>query len=183
MAGPAESAYDAGMIRPATLAACLAAILILVSLRPAQADGRADWSGYAWQRIEVADCFAMGSVLHCPPYHEKWDWKRSQWVDIVIEIDPASGTLRLAQRLTDRDRRDDDHVCVTAVAVDAAGDNVVVHHQNWHMGPGGIEEKAFAYRSARLADIAVIHIGSKQCRQGASQDDALHARVLAGIHS
>lgn len=158
-----------------------AAFLLLASSSVASADGRADWNGYAWQRIDMADCLPVGSILHCPPYHEKWDWKRNQWVDIVLELDLAGGKLHLFQRLSTRDPRDVDWVCVTAVAVDASGSNVVVHHQNWLMGPGDVTQDQFSYRSPAVGTVAAIHVGSKQCRDGAHQDDALYEQVLAGI--
>lgn len=170
------------MLRASGLATLAATLLSFGSSPDAFADGRGDWSGYAWQQIKVADCLVAMAVLHCPPFHQKWDWKRNQWVDISIEIDPARGELRLTQRLTDTDPRDDDYVCVTALAVDADGDNIVAHHQNWHMTPGAEEAKSFRYASGALDQVTTIHIGSKQCRQGPGQDDALYAQVLAGIH-
>ena len=183
MVPPAESFYDGSMTRFLHAAAILAITLWLASPLPVYADGRADWLGYAWQQIKADTCLPAGTTLQCPPYHEKWDWKRNQWVDISIALDPATGTLRLTQRLTDNDSGDDDYVCVTAIAVDAVGHTLVAHHQNWHMDPGGRVEQSFSYRSPRLGDIAAIHIGSKQCRRGAGQDDALYAHVLAGIGS
>lgn len=171
------------LLRASSLAALAATLLSFGSSQGAFADGRGDWNGYAWQQIKVADCQAAATVLVCPPYHQKWDWKRSQWVDISIELDLARGELRLTQRLTDSDPRDDDYVCVTALAVDAGGDNVVAHHQNWYMSPGADAEDTFLYTSAALDQVTTIHIGSKQCRQGAGQDDALYAQVLARIHS
>jgi len=162
----------------------LRAFAILLALAsPALADGRSDWTGYAWQQIALSQCTGDGNAVVCPLYHQKWDWKRDQWVDIAISLDLARGEMQLTQRLTDNDPNDDDDVCVTAIAVDAAGNNILAHHQNWHMSPRKPVEKSFRYRSPRLADIATIHIGSKQCRRGPTQDDALYASVLAGIHS
>lgn len=169
------------MLRASSLATLAATLLSFGSSHGAFADGRGDWDGYAWQQIKVADCLATGTVLHCPPYHEKWDWKRNQWVDMVIELDLARGELRLTQRLTDIDARDDDYVCVTALAVNAGGSNVVAHHQNWHMLPGSEKTQSFSYASPSLAQVTAIHVGSKQCRHGAGQDDALYAQILAGI--
>ena len=169
------------MLRASGLATLAATLLSFGSSPDAFADGRGDWSGYAWQQIKVADCLVAMAVLHCPPFHQKWDWKRNQWVDISIELDVARGELHLSQRLTDNDPHDDDYVCVTALAVDAAGADVIAHHQNWHMNPGAVEEQSFRYASSALEKIATIHIGSKQCRQGAGQDDALYAQVLARI--
>lgn len=161
--------------------ATLVALLSLIAPQNAFADGRSDWIGYAWQQIKVANCFAVGAVLHCPPYHQKWDWKRNQWVDIAIELDLGKGELRLAQRLTNKDPRDTDWVCVTALAVDADGNNVVAHHQNLEIRFGETLDTTARYRSRRLDTATAIHIGAKQCRDGAGQDDARYARVLAGI--
>lgn len=169
------------MLRAPGLATLAATLLSFGSSHGAFADGRGDWDGYAWQQIRVDDCVAAAEVLHCPPYHQKWDWKRDQWVDMSIELDLGKGELHLTQRLTDIDPRDDDYVCVTALAVDADGHNIVAHHQNWHMSPGAQQEDAFLYASAALDEVTTIHIGSKQCRQGPGQDDALYAQVLAGI--
>jgi len=157
------------------------ALLPLLLATPALADGRSDWTDYAWQQIKLSQCASNGSIIACPLYHQKWDWKRDQWIDLAISYDLSQGQLQLSQRLTNRAPTDDDYVCVTALAVDSAGRNILVHHQNWHMDPGQVAEKAFAYASPDLADIAAIHIGSKQCRRGAGQDDALYESVLAGI--
>lgn len=159
----------------------LSFIALLLLTIPALADGRSDWTYYAWQQIKLSQCARDGTIIACPLYHQRWDWKRDQWVDIAISLDLSRNTLQLVQRLTDNDRSDDDHVCVTALAVDAAGNNILAHHQNWYMRHGETMEESFTYRSAALADIAAFHIGSRQCRKGAGEDDAIYARVLAGI--
>ncbi|WP_332689657.1 hypothetical protein [Devosia sp.] len=169
-------------LRAPSLATLAATFLFFASPNGAFADGRADWPGYAWQQIRIAECLASGLTLQCPAYHQKWDWKRNQWVDIAITLDLSRGQLHLTQQLTDNDPHDDDYVCVTALAVDADGKDLVAHHQNWHIGPGQVIERSFIYRSDLRQKVAVIHIGSKQCRQGAGQDDALYAQVLARIH-
>lgn len=149
---------------------------------PALAAGRADWTGYAWQKIEIADCIGTDpGNLACPPYRQKWDWKRNQWVNIVVTLDIARNTLRLTQRLINNDRSDRDYVCVTAILTDEAGRTLIAHHQNWQIGPGDILKQNFAYRSSALATARTIHIGSKQCRDGATQDDDIYADVLDGL--
>ena len=168
-------------LRASSLATLAATMLSFGSPQGSFTDGRGDWTDYAWKTITVADCTPSGAELVCPPYHQKWDWKRNQWVDIGISIDPASHTLHLSQQLTDLDPSDDDHVCVTALVVDGAGQNLIAHHQNWYMKHGESVLKQYSYTSARLEEAASIHIGSKQCRKGATQDDALYAQVLAGI--
>jgi hypothetical protein len=168
-------------LHASTLGTLASVLLSFGSPQGSYADGRGDWSGYAWQTIDRADCTLSGATITCPPYHERWDWKRNQWVDIALSIDPATATLMLTQRLSNNDRGDSDDVCVTLLAVDAAGRNLLAHHQNWRMRPGAVEERAFSYVASTLPDIAAIHIGSKQCRQGPHQDDAVFAQVLSGL--
>lgn len=181
------SNYDVFMtphlLRASSLATLSATFLSFGSPGGAFADGRADWHDYAWQQIPITQCASQGDLLTCPLYHQKWDWKRNQWVDIAITLDLAGGELQLNQRLTDNDPADDDHVCVTVLAVDAEGQNTLAHHQNWYMRHGDVTESSFTYRSSALAEVATIYLGSKQCRDGATQDDALYARVLAGLQS
>ena len=157
----------------------LAATLALL-VAPALADGRADWSGYAWQKIDVADCVAAaGGGRTCPLYNEKWDWKRNQWVSIRVSL--LEDRLQLTQRLQDQDFYDDDDVCVTAVVVDADGRNLAVHHTNWYMKHGQVREEAFEYPAPGLGGASAIHIGSKQCREGSRQDDAVFAAVKSRL--
>lgn len=163
--------------------AALATILLLIAPQAARADSRADWTDYAWQSIDVSTCIVAAGVATCPPYREKWDWKRDQWVDVTISMDLTANTIRLMERLTNNDRHDTDYVCVTALVVDAAGQNLAAHHQNWQMSHGATREKTFTYSAADLSKAASIHIGSKQCRDGAAQDGALYAHILAGIQN
>ncbi|WP_193335434.1 hypothetical protein [Devosia beringensis] len=155
--------------------------LFLALAQPARADGRADWQGYSWQKFGIAKCLSTGAALICPAYHQKWDWKRNQWVDIAISIDGATGRLDLSQQLTNRDPHDDDDVCVTMLILDQAGRTILAHHQNWHSRHRTVMQDNFVLRSPNLAAAASVHIGSKQCRQGSHQDDAVYAAVLVGI--
>lgn len=160
----------------------LGALFLMVGLTGAAlAEGRSDWTGYAWQQIKLAQCTGTKSVLSCPVYHQKWDWKRDQWVDIAVTVDLAGGEFHVTQRLTNNASIDDDNVCVTALAVNAASGNLAAHHQNWHMNPGELKEESFSYPASALSQLAAIYIGSKQCREGSHQDDALYARVEAAI--
>jgi hypothetical protein len=162
-------------------ASALALLFALGTAQASLADGRADWTGYAWQTIRLSECLASGTQLACPPHHQKWDWKRNQWVDLAIALDTSTGRVTLTQTLTDNDRADSDDVCVTAIIVDGGGNNLVAHHTNWHMEPTQVRSEGFSYRSSRLDQAAAIHIGSRQCRKGAHQDDAAYRSVLAGI--
>ena len=176
--GPAQAIrYDRGMTLPRFSLISLLFSLILTP--PSWADSKADWRDYAWQTIRIPDCQGDSRVVTCPPYHQRWDWKRDQWVDITVTIDGTK--LALTQTLTNRAIRDDDHVCVTALVVDASGADIIAHHQNWHMDPRQSRSDSFSYNARRLPDAVAIHIGSKQCREGAHQDDDVLARVEAGI--
>lgn len=168
-------------LRTSTIATVAAAILSFGTPQASLADGRTDWSGYAWQKIEISTCATLDAVLACPLYHQKWDWKRNQWVDLAVSLDLRSGEATLSQRLTNNDPSDRDYVCVTALVVDAGGKDLIAHHQNWQISTGEILAKAFTYASPKLADARTIHIGSKQCREGGRQDDQTYSRVLAGI--
>lgn len=159
----------------------LTGFLFFTAVQASLADGRADWPGYAWQMVEIAKCAVEDDVVACPPYHQKWDWKRNQWVDIALTLDLATGKASLAQRLTNNDPYDHDYVCITALLVDEEGKNLVAHHQNWPISAGEVVEASFTYPFTALARAATIHIGSKQCRNGAGQDDAIYRRVLAAI--
>lgn len=162
-----------------------AATALLLLTTPAIADGRVDWQDYAWQTIAYTDC--PGSVTDadglCPAYHQKWDWKRNQWVDIAFRFNPANGKLVLSQRLTNNDRTDDDHVCVTALFVDAQGHDLYAYHQNWHSLPHDVMQQTFRATLPRaiFATAAKVIIGSKQCRKGEAQDDDVFAAVKAAI--
>lgn len=176
--------YDSLMtnrLRASSLATIAATFLSFGTPQGSFADGRGDWAGYAWQKIDISDCAQSSAGLACPLYHQKWDWKRNQWVDISLLIAPAANTVTLTQRLTNNDQADRDYVCVTALIVDQGGRDLVAHHQNWNIGSGDVLEKSFSYSADDLGSARAIHIGSKQCRRGAGQDDATYANVLAGI--
>jgi hypothetical protein len=173
--------YDAAMTNHFPLFALAGLLFSGLTVQASVADGRADWPGYAWQKIEISTCAVLETVIACPLYHQKWDWKRNQWVDMTVALDLATGLASFGQRLTNKDPADQDYVCVTALVVGAAGKNLVAHHQNWQISAGEILEKGFAYTSATLSTATTIHIGSKQCRNGAGQDDAIYRHVLAAI--
>ncbi|MEO5806770.1 hypothetical protein [Devosia sp.] len=152
---------------------------------PVVADGRADWQDYAWQTIAYSDCpaAATDALGLCPAYHQKWDWKRNQWVDIAFRFNPANGKFILSQTLTNNDRADDDDVCVTALFVDAKGHDLYVYHQNWHsLARDAMRQTLRAtLRRSIFATATKVIIGSKQCRRGAQQDDDKFAAVKATI--
>lgn len=154
----------------------------LVLTGPAVADGRADWRDYAWQSVVYDVCPATDDGL-CHPFHEKWDWKRDQWVDFLYRADAATGALDIRLRLTNNDRRDDDYVCVTALFVDDKGADLFVFHQNWHMDARKVKDETFHFSAPPqvMGKVAKVLIGSKQCRKGGHQDDAVFASVKSAV--
>lgn len=142
-------------------------------------DARDAWQGYAWKRIALTDCDRLNQKMVCPPFHEKWDWKRNQWVDITLALRGAQ--VDLSQRLTNNDPRDDDFVCVTAIVMDYRGRALAIHHQNWHSDPGEVREERFSYPMTRDVEPAALLIGSRQCRKGPQEDDDVYAKALSAI--
>ncbi len=67
------------------------------------------------------------------------------------------------------------------MVVDADGRNLAVHHTNWYMTDGQVREEVFTYPAAGLDRAWTIHIGSKQCREGPHQDDAVFAEVKSRL--
>ncbi len=154
------------------------ALLFLAGLTSAFADGRADWSGYDWRGTPFGQCLEI-TPAGCLAHHAKWDWKRNQWVDVWY--DPAANGLHLALRLTNNDRADADYVCVTVLFLDAAGANLAAYHSNLHIGPQSIREDKARLTIPAPDRIARVEIGSKQCREGAGQDDDIYAGVRARL--
>lgn len=163
--------------------ALIAAYFVLISACWASAAGKADWQGYDWKSYDFGACVAeVDGEGMCPVHHAKWDWKRNQWVDVSYGVD-MSDRLKLAINLTNKDSYDDDDVCVTVLALDAEGANVFAHHQNRHSIHGEIDTNvvALAGPAGAWKTVTTLLVGSKQCRKGPHQDDAVFARVKAEL--
>lgn len=158
----------------------LVLLLLLANLSAAFAGGRADWSEYYWRVKPFGQCLDTPGN-GCLTHHAKWDWKRDQWV--TVRYWPADDGLDLAITLTNNDPRDDDYVCVTILFADAANANVAAYHANLHSDPRStLEYKArVTLPEIALARIANVDIGTKQCRQGGHQDDAIYDAVLSAL--
>lgn len=160
-----------------------AAALILLLAGPAVADSRTDWTGYDWRPIKLSECSDFGAATACHFFHGKWDWKRNQWVDLVMSVSGA--TLEIEQILTNYDRADDDYVCTVVLLQDADGNNVVPFHFNEHSDhqTASTSIRRFSVTSSILAAVSQISVGTKQCRDGASQDKANFARVVNALQA
>lgn len=158
-------------------------VLTALTLTPgaAAADSRADWEGYDWQILKRAECRDLGQSAPCQIFHGKWDWKRNQWVDLILTQDHDA--LQLETVLTNYDRKDDDYVCVVVLFQDSGLANVAAFHFNEHSThqTASTAVKSFPIGRGRVADIAQIAVGTKQCREGAGQDKDTLARVLRSI--
>jgi hypothetical protein len=152
---------------------------MLLGGSPAEAaDSREDWQGYDWRTVERATCPELGADAPCQLFHGKWDWKRNQWVDLVLGY--SNGALELTSILTNYDRRDDDNVCTVVLFQDSAGANVAAFHFNEHSDPQTArnDSKRFPIPRDELAPVSQIRVGTKQCREGPQQDKATYTRVL-----
>ena len=161
----------------------LAALLPLLVAAPAHADSRADWKGYDWRAVKLSECPNFGAASPCHFFHGKWDWKRNQWVDLVMSV--SGTTLQIEQILTNYDRADDDYVCTVVLLQDSEGDNVVPFHFNEHSDhqTASTSTRRFSVTPSILAAVAEISVGTKQCREGASQDKANFARVVDALQA
>jgi hypothetical protein len=163
----------------AEMKSLLPLLALLLIPAPALADGRQDWSGYDWKSQPFGKCIEIAANA-CLTHRAKWDWKRNQWVDLSYALNGTG--IDIAVRLTNNDRKDDDHVCVTALFLDEAGNNVAAVHANLHSRPQSVLDHTDRLRNADYARIASVHVGTKQCRLGATQDDAVYSAVLSRFH-
>lgn len=158
-------------------------ILGAAALTPnvAAADSRSDWTGYDWQIVKRSECQDLGASSPCHFFHGKWDWKRNQWVDLVLAN--GSGALQVETILTNYDRADDDYVCVVVLFQDQTKANVVAFHFNEHSDhqTASTAVKSLPLSAGRAADIIQLAVGTKQCREGADQDKDTYARVLKSL--
>jgi hypothetical protein len=148
---------------------------------PAAADGRSDWTGYDWRRAPFGKC--ISTVSGCHAFHAKWDWKRDQWIDISYGREP-SGHLVVDKHLTNKDPQDSDFVCITVLFLDAEGRNLAASHRNVEVGPLSsmtVRDELTPLTPALANSIKTVDFGSKQCREGASQDDDVFEAVKARL--
>ncbi len=160
----------------------LAALAIMATLfgsAVTHAGGKSDWDGYGWKGLDITKCVAQGQTLDCPTMVQKWDWKRDQWVNVTVSV--SGQAVSLTQRLINNDRRDRDDVCVTVLFLDQAGETIFVHHQNWDSHAASTMERQFSYKVSNWPKVTSIQLGSKQCRQGPHQDDAIFEQVSSGL--
>lgn len=145
------------------------------------ADGRADWQGYFWRNVKLDVCPDFGSAAPCRFFHGKWDWKRNQWVDLFFTSNAS--TLQVEQVLTNYDRADDDYVCTVVILEDAAQRNLVVFHFNEHSThqTASTASARFSIPLQDLSQVTSMSVGTKQCREGGSQDRDVFARVMSRL--
>ncbi|MDV3250835.1 hypothetical protein DevBK_05760 [Devosia sp. BK] len=158
-------------------------ILAAMTLTPGAVanDSRSDWTGYDWRMVKLAECQDLGSSAPCHIFHGKWDWKRNQWVDLILAH--GSGALQVEVILTNYDLKDDDYVCVVVLFQNQAKANVAAIHFNEHSDhqTASTAAKSFPISESRAADIAQIAVGTKQCRDGKDQDKSTYAQVFRAI--
>jgi len=156
----------------------LAATILYVAVSTAHADSRSDWKGYDWRAVKRSECQALGTAGSCQFFHGKWDWKRNQWVDLVLNY--TGSALEVVNILTNYDRADDDYVCTVVLFQDAEKQNVAAFHFNEHSDHQTAANftKRFEIARSALDAVTQISVGTKQCREGGNQDKGTYARVL-----
>jgi hypothetical protein len=167
------------------LASFLNAISLAVNLLgndPNVHDDRQEWRDYAWVEPGYNSCIGTDKTGFCHAAHQKWDWKRNQWVDFAYKV-TSPGKLAVGLTLTNNDPTDADDVCVTGLFLDAAGHDVTVFHENVHIGPEAVQRvtRTFSVSANFSKIVKTVVVGSKQCRDGATEDAALYAEVEARI--
>ncbi|KKB78002.1 hypothetical protein VW35_12855 [Devosia soli] len=169
------------MTQPRFLSLVFAAALLLGGSGAALADGRGDWKGYDWQRVDLDTCPTLGAGNPCQIFHGKWDWKRNQWVDLMLTY--TGSALELVNILTNYDRADDDYVCTVVLFVSSEGRNLAAFHFNEHSDHQTAANftSRFPISRAALAQTTTVDVGTKQCREGGNQDKGTYARVVEAI--
>lgn len=158
----------------------LSLVINLAHNDPSLVEKLGDWKDYAWVAIANRACVVAEP---CSAPRQRWDWHRDQFVDFTWAYDEKPRTVLITLTLTDRDPSDADFVCVTAVFLDIAQTPVLSFHQNWQIGPGQALSRRYALPAGgKWPSIATVALGSKQCRDGAHQDDDVFIRTIAKLH-
>lgn len=137
-----------------------------------------EWSDYMWKTSIVHACI---SQQDCRVVKTRWDWKREQYVEVAIA--PKGRGIQVSNRLINKDTADDDHVCVTVLFRDAGSRTVAVFHENRYSRHQTDEttQSELALARAQLSKIRSLAVGTKQCRGGPYEDDAIHERARRAL--
>jgi hypothetical protein len=143
-------------------------------------NGSLQWKDYVWKTASSEACFRQSG---CLPLNQRWDWKRDQWINFTYKLNKQKGLIEIRLQLRNDDPEDDDDVCVTALFLDNKGNDVAVFHVNHHSFPNTYVERSelIAVSANRLKAIKLIAVGTKQCRNGSHEDDAVFADAKAKI--
>ncbi|SMC93392.1 hypothetical protein [Rhizobium sp. RU36D] len=137
-----------------------------------------EWREYVWRTQTIDTCLKTS----CPPISLKWDWKRPQTV--TVSLTPTMNGLTIRTRLSNDDPLDGDDVCVTLLLRDQAGATIAVFHENRHSDPGTdiTGSTTLSLGKKVISAIRSVALGTKQCRGGPQQDDAIYrkARKMLG---
>ena len=140
------------------------------------------WQGYVWRVRDVNHCIARDADDFCTLIRDRWDWKRDQRYSLSIRPDKPKNRLSVRLVLDNRDKTDDDNVCVAAVFYDRRGREIAISFENWHSMPQDVMTGTDVLKPARkVGEIARVAIGSKQCTPEAGDDVALFRGLRARI--
>jgi hypothetical protein len=87
----------------------------------------------------------------------------------------------VAVTLTNNDRRDADFVCVTTLFQDISGTTLAAQHQNVRIEPVSSTSVEQVARGKITDQATTIQVGTKQCRQGPHEDDAVFEAVVSRL--
>lgn len=132
-----------------------------------------EWKDYVWKTQSIETCLKAS----CPPLSLKWDWKRPQTV--TVSLTPTMNGLTIRTRLSNDDKMDGDDVCVTLLLRDQAGATIAVFHENRHSEPGtdNTSSTTLSLGKKVMSAIRSVALGTKQCRGGPHQDDAIYLKT------
>lgn len=136
-----------------------------------------EWKDYVWKTGPVGNCLKAS----CPPISLKWDWKRPQTV--TVSLTSTMNSLTIRTRMSNDDPLDGDDVCVTLLLRDQAGTTVAVFHENRHSYPGTDTTSSATLSLSKkvMSAIRSVALGTKQCRSGPQQDEAVYRKTKKTI--
>jgi hypothetical protein len=142
--------------------------------------GVSQWKDYVWKTASTEACVRASG---CLPFNQQWDWKRDQWINLRYRLNTQKGLIEISLTLKNNDPSDDDDVCVTALFQDNRENTVAVFHENRHSFPNTNVERTgkISVSASRLKAIKMIAVGTKQCRTGPHEDDAVFAAAKAKL--
>lgn len=152
------------------------ALGLLTSDHPAAVDVDG-WQGYVWRVLEINHCLSI-TKQSCKILEDRWDWKRPQFYDFSVELDPRNNQILSRIGLRNEDKSDIDNVCIVAAFLDGDGNEIGILFVNWPSRPGRPYARAMPIRPAvPVTGLNQVVVGTKQCSQQATADAKNYQRL------